>query len=310
MHPDARETNRVGVNAERSALDVPQRSGVAARSSGGMIDAIRSFVAFVTALVHRVDTAEVGRIAASLSFTTLLGLVPLFTVAFAYVARFPLFQHWLDALEPILLKFLLPESSSTIRHYLGQFTARASELQGIGAAFVVVTAVLLIAQVEREINVIWGVSEGRSFTRRAIVYVLGFLTVPIFIAGAVFFTTWAIEQSIAAVPIASQALPFLARPFAVAIGTGILTLVYLVVPVRRVPLRAAATAGLLAAIAFEIARTGFAFYIVHLSTYRMVYGALAALPVFLVWVYLSWTIVLVGAAVAATLAEGRGADSR
>jgi len=289
---------------------VPQRAGVTARSRDGVIGAIRSFVSFVAAVVRRLDAADVGRIAASLSFTTLLGLVPLFTVAFAYVARFPLFEHWLDALEPIMLKFLLPASSSTIRHYLTQFTARAAELQGVGAALVVVTAVLVIAQVEREINVIWGAPEARSFARRAIVYVLGFITIPVLIAAAVYFTTWAIEQSIAAVPIASQALPFLARPFAVAIGTGILTMIYLIVPVRRVPLRAAAVAGVIAAIAFEIARTGFAFYIVHLSTYQMVYGALAALPVFLVWVYLSWMIVLIGAAIAATLTDGRRTDSR
>ena len=294
------------MNAEGSALGVPQRS-LKVRPRRRAIGALRSLAVFVTAVARRLDSADAGRIAASLSFTTLLGLVPLFTVAFAYVARFPLFENWLDALEPILLKVLLPASSSTIRHYLSEFTARAGELQGIGAAFVVVTAVLLIAQIEREINVIWGVGEARSLARRAIVYALGFLTVPAFVAGAVYFTKWAIVQSIAVVPIASQAVPFLARPFAVAIGTGTLTLIYLVVPVRRVPMRAATIAGLLAAIAFEIARTGFAFYIVHLSTYQVVYGALAALPVFLVWVYLSWIIVLVGAAVAATLADARWA---
>ena len=294
---------------DRSVLGGPQRASGTVRSRASVIDALRSFFSFVAAVVHRVDAADIGRIAASLSFTTLLGLVPLFTVAFAYVARFPLFQRWLDALEPILLKFLLPTSSTTIRHYLSEFTARTAELQGISAIFIVVTAVLLVAQIEREINVIWGGNATRSFAQRAIVYALGFVTVPVVIAAAVYFTTWAIEQSIAVVPIASQALPFLARPFAVAIGTGILTLIYLIVPVRRVPLRAAVIAGFLAAVAFEIARSAFTFYILNLSTYRMVYGALAALPVFLVWVYLSWIILLVGAAIAATLAEGRRPDT-
>jgi membrane protein len=262
-----------------------------------------SFVSFIARLVRRVWAAGIGRVAASLSFTTLLGLVPLFTVAFAYVARFPLFQSWLDALEPTLLKFLLPGSSLTVRHYLTEFTARTATLQGIGTAFVVITAVLLVADVESEINAIWGIQVARSLVRRAVVYTLGFIAVPVSIAAAVYFTSWAIQQSVDAVPIASEALPFLARPVGLAIGTLVLTLTYALVPARRVPWRAALIAGLLAAIAFQIAKAGFAFYITHFSTYQVVYGTLAALPVFLIWLYLSWIILLVGAAVSATLAE-------
>lgn len=269
---------------------------------------IRSLVRFVGRVVSRVDAADIGRIAASLSYTTLLGLVPLFTVAFAYVARFPLFEHWLDALEPVLLKFLLPGSSSTVRHYLAEFTARTAGLQGIGTVFVVVTAVLLIAQVEREINVIWGIGAARSLPRRIVVYALGFIAVPALIGVAVYFTRWAIERSLEAVPIASEALPFLAWPLGLVIGTSVLTLIYVLVPARRVPLRAALIAGLLAAIAFGVAKSGFGFYITYFSTYQIVYGALAALPLLLVWIYLSWIIVLVGAAVTATIAEP--ADAR
>ena len=264
---------------------------------------IRSFVSFITRLIRRIWAAGIGRVAASLSFTTLLGLVPLFTVAFAYVARFPLFERWLDALEPTLLKFLLPGSSATVRHYLAEFTARSADLQGIGTAFVVLTAVLLVADVESEINAIWGIPVARSLARRAIVYTLGFIAVPASIGAAVYFTSWAIQQSVDAVPIASEALPFLARPVAFGIGTLVLTLIYMLVPARRVPLRAALIAGVLAAIVFEVAKAGFGFYISQFSTYQVVYGALAALPVFLIWLYLSWIILLVGAAVSATLAE-------
>jgi membrane protein len=277
-----------------------QRADLAAFAAG------HSFVSFITRVVRRVWAAGIGRVAASLAFTTLLALVPLFTVAFAYVARFPLFQHWLDALEPTLLKFLLPDSSVTVRHYLTEFTARAADLQGIGTAFVVLTAVLLVADVESEINAIWGIHAARSLARRAIVYTLGFVAVPVSIGAAVYFTSWAIERSVDAVPIASEALPFLARPVAFGIGTLVLTLIYALVPARRVPWRAALIAGVLAAIAFELAKAGFAFYIAHFSTYQVVYGALAVLPVFLIWLYLSWIILLVGAAVSATLAETQG----
>jgi membrane protein len=264
---------------------------------------VRQFIPFVSRVFRRVQAADIDRVAGSLSFTTLLGLVPLFTVAFNYVARFPGFEKWVDALEPLLLRFLLPGSSSTVRQYLSEFTARSADLQGIAIAFVVYTAVMLVAQVEREINAVWGISERRSYARRAIVYTFGFIAVPLLIGAAVYLTKLAIEQSIQVVPIDAEALPLLARSMSLGIGTLILTLLYALVPVRRVPWRAALAGGMLAAIAFDIAKSGFAFYIKHVPTYQIVYGAIAALPLFLVWIYLSWMIVLTGAAISATLAE-------
>ena len=115
----------------------------------------------------RLRAAQMSRTAAALSFTTVLGLVPLLTVAFVYVARFPLFQQWLDALERFLLRHLLPGSETVVRSYLTEFTAKAANLQGVSIAFVVVTAVLLVATVERELNAIWESPEPRSRTWRS-----------------------------------------------------------------------------------------------------------------------------------------------
>jgi membrane protein len=265
---------------------------------------------FVVRVLRRLQATQFLRIAGSLSYTTLLGLVPLFTVAFAYVAPYSMFEHWREALEPVLLKFLLPGSSVSARQYLAEFTAKTAGLKGIGTALVVLTAVLLIAEVEREINAIWGIYEARSLPRRIIIYALGFVAVPALIGAAVYATSWLIDTSVAAVPLASAALPYIARPFSLAIGTVLLTLAYKLVPARQVPLRAAFISGLLAAVAFEGAKFGFAFYITHVRTYQIVYGALAALPLFLIWIYVCWIILLVGAAVAATLAEHRWGRSR
>ncbi|MEP6996237.1 MAG: YihY family inner membrane protein [Betaproteobacteria bacterium] len=270
----------------------------------------RALAMFVVRVVRRLHATRFARIAASLSFTTLLGVVPLFTVAFAYVAPYSMFERWQEALQPVLLRFLLPGSAGPARQYLADFTAKTADLKGIGTAIVVLTAVLLIAQVEREINAIWGVYEARSLPRRIIVYALGFVAVPALIGAAVYATSWLIDTSVAAVPLASAALPYVARPFSLAIGTVLLTLAYKLVPARPVPLRAALIGGLLAAVAFEGAKFGFAFYITHVRTYEIVYGALAALPLFLIWIYVCWIILLSGAAVAATLAEHRWGRSR
>ena len=265
----------------------------------------RPLATLVAGVIRRLAAAHVLRVAASLSFTTVLGLVPLFTVAFAYVARFAVFQQWLDALEPFLLRFLLPGSSIMVRQYVAEFTGKSAGITGFGTTFVVLTAVLLVAQVEREINAIWGIHSPRSIVRRAIVYSFGFVAVPALIGAAVYFTSWAINQSVAAVPFASGALPFIMRLLSIAVATLALTLIYVMIPARRVPVRAALVGGLSASIAFDAAKSGFAFYVRNVSTYQMIYGALAAVPLFLVWIYVSWIILLAGAALTATLADPR-----
>jgi membrane protein len=261
-------------------------------------------VAFVRGVVARLTGVGMARTAAALSFTTVLGLVPLFTVAFVYVARYPLFQQWLDALERFLIRHMLPASSQAVRAYITEFTAKAVNLQGVGIASVTVTAVLLVATIEREINAIWGAREPRSVIRRIFVYAIGITVGPLLIGAAVYSTTWLLEASAEQVPFATHAVSLLAVPAAIAITTLAFTLLYLLLPARRVPLRAAFCGGLFAALGFEVAKYGFGLYIHTVPTYQTVYGALAALPLFLVWVYVSWVVVLVGAAFTATLAEG------
>ncbi len=268
-----------------------------------VLAALRQVPSFIWRVVQRVREADIDRVAGSLAFTTLLGLVPLFTVAFNYVSRFPGFENWVDALEPLLLKFLLPGSSGTVRQYLHEFTARTADLQGIAIAFVIYTAVMLVAQVEREINAMWGITNRRSLARRAVVYTIGFVAVPALIGAAVFMTKWAFDQWLQVVPIDSESLSVLQRSLSLGIGALLLTLIYGLVPVRRVPWRAAVVGGVLAAIAFDVAKSGFAFYIKLVPTYQVIYGAIAALPLFLIWVYLSWIILLAGAAISATLAD-------
>jgi len=271
-----------------------------------MFARLMAFLSFVSRLRRRLIGVEVGRTAASLAFTTLLGLVPLFTVAFAYVSRFPLFARSQDALEAFLLRFFLPGSGAVVRHYLTEFVAKSGDLKGVSTLFVVITAVLLVWQVDREINTIWGTREPRSFARRIFVYGLALTAGPALIGAAIYFIDWLIEQSIAATSIGARALTLLVQPVALLVDAAAFTLIYAFVPARSVPFRLALAGGLLAAIAFETAKYGFRFYITQVPTYQVIYGALATLPLFLIWIYLSWVIVLVGAAITATLAERHG----
>ena len=262
-----------------------------------------AFMSFLRRLQDRLTGVDLNRTAASLAYTTLLGLVPLFTVAFAYVSRFPQFDRFQGALEDLLEHSFLPASGLTVRHYLNEFIAKSAELKGISIVFVVVTAVLLVAQVDSEINTIWGARAPRSLARRIFIYVLGFTAGPVLIGAAIYFTNWLIGLSLATTSIGSEAMGLLRQPLALLVDWVAFTVIYAFIPARQVPFRHALVGGLLAALAFEVAKRGFTFYLAHVPTYQVVYGTLAALPHFLIWIYTSWVIVLVGAAITATLAD-------
>lgn len=266
---------------------------------------------FLSRVIARLRDVHLARTASSLSFTTLLAIVPLVTVAFAFVARFPIFEDWLKVLEQFILRHLLPFSAAAeIRAHIMGFAEQATRLTGISIAAIAITAVLAVATVEREINAIWGIRQGRSLPRRIVVYALGLTAGPVLLGASISITTWLVVHSIAAVSIRKTlgaqivaTLPFL-------FATAGLTVLYKGVPARHVALVPAFIAGALGAAALEAAKHAFAWYLTRMSSYEAVYGALAALPIFLLWVYLCWLIILVGAAVSATIAEPGGRRAR
>jgi len=266
---------------------------------------------FVARVVARLRDIDLARTASSLSFTTLLAIVPLLTVALAFVARFPIFQEWLEVLEQFLLRHLLPfAGAAQVRAHIVGFAAQAARLTGVSLFVVGVSAALAVATVEREINTIWGIRRGRSLAKRLLVYAVGLTAGPVLLGASISITTWLVAHSIAVVPFRRtlgarvvEALPFV-------FSTAGLTLLYKGVPARHVPFAAALVAGVLAAGLFEGAKHAFALYLTRVSTYEAVYGALAVLPIFLVWVYCCWVIILAGAAVSATIAEPGGRRAR
>ena len=267
--------------------------------------------AFVRSVASRTRNTGLARTAGSLAFTTVLGLVPLATVAFAFVARFPMFQQWLDALEAFLLKYTLPGSANEVVHlYVREFTEKAAGLTGVSIVFILVTATLVIATIEREINALWGIGVRRPFAQRLVVYLLGVTLGPVLVGASISVTTWIITQSLAAVPLEATPTDFVVKPLPLVLSTLALTLLYATVPNRRVPWRHAFAGAFAAALAFEGAKHGFAIYVKNVSTYELVYGALAALPVFLIWIYVCWLIVLTGAAITATLTLAADATPR
>ena len=251
---------------------------------------------------RRLSEEQVPQVAGSLTFTTVLAVVPVMTIAFAIFTTFPLFNTFRDALEAYFIQSLMPRGvTNTILDNLSLFAAKANRLSAVGAVTLVLTAIMMFAIVDRSLNRIWRVKTPRSFTQSLIVYWAIMTLGPLLIGASLSLTTLVS-------PVAStlaQQLPWMGTVAAISVSLLLMTmffgLLYLIVPNRLVDWRDALIGGLVAAIAFEMTNRGFAFFITKFPSYRVIYGALAAVPIFLVWVYLFWLITLLGAVLAVAL---------
>jgi len=251
---------------------------------------------------RRLSEEQVPQVAGSLTFTTVLAVVPVMTIAFAIFTTFPLFNTFRDALEAYFIQSLMPRGvTNTILDNLSLFAAKANRLSAVGAVTLVLTAIMMFAIVDRSLNRIWRVKTPRIFTQSLIVYWAIMTLGPLLIGASLSLTTLVS-------PVAStlaQQLPWMGTVAAISVSLLLMTmffgLLYLIVPNRLVDWRDALIGGLVAAIAFEMTNRGFAFFITKFPSYRVIYGALAAVPIFLVWVYLFWLITLLGAVLAVAL---------
>lgn len=235
------------------------------------------------------------RHASTLAYTTLLSIVPLVTVAFSVLAAFPVFEPVTDRIRLLIFANFVPTSSEILESYLERFSDKAAELTAAGIIGLLASALLMMSAVDKALNEIWHVSQQRRLVQGFMIY-WTLLTLGPLLMGASLVLTSYVESSQAFVAIertlprqllfnlASLASEFLAFLF-----------LYTTVPNRPVSLRHALSGAALAALLFEVAKLAFAWYVTSFPTYEAIYGALAALPVFLIWLYVSWTIVLVGA---------------
>ena len=251
--------------------------------------------------------------AGALAFTTLFALVPLTAAILGILAAFPVFEEWRIKLTSWAFNNFVPATGDVIQLYLTEFAANASKATAIGVFVLVFSAISLMMSIEDAFNRIWRVKNNRGPASRFVIYwtalSLGpmllvamlaissyFVALPFIDAAA---TQWSIKERVLA------ALPFLIVWIALATG-------FVVIPNRTVRFRDAAIGGLIAAILFESAKHGFAWYARDMANYQQVYGALSIVPIFFFWLYLSWIIVLLGASITASLSafDYRHAEDR
>jgi len=252
----------------------------------------------------RLNDDRIPQVAGSLTFTTVLSLVPLITVAFAIFTAFPIFGTFQASLQGFLANHLMPaQVSNQIFKYLDLFVAKAKGLTTAGLLFLVVTSVMTMMTVESAFNVIWRVRKSRPLAQRIVIY-WGVITLgPVLVGVSLSISSYVLSQSLALsgtqhVP---QLLGWVLEAAALPLTVAAYTFLYSYLPNCRVELRDAMVGAVLAGVGFELARHGFSLYIKRFPTYATVYGAFATVPIFLIWVYLLWFITLAGATVAALL---------
>jgi membrane protein len=271
---------------------------------------LHDILALLRFVVARFKQDRCSQAAASLTFTTLLALVPLLTITLTMLSAFHVFDEFAVPIKNDVLNNLLPDKSTlVVTQYMQQFAESASRLTAMGIIFLAVTAMSMMLTIDKAFNVIWRVSQPRPLVKRLIVYWTILTLAPLLIGVSLSLTSWLVGLSMGY----AKHIPFLGigilRVLPIMLTTLAFAMLFKLVPNRYVPRAHALIGALIAALLFESMNRMFAHYISHFSTYKLVYGAFASVPLFLLWIYLGWLTILFGAVVAASLSHWRSQSS-
>ncbi|PHS20088.1 MAG: hypothetical protein COA86_02025 [Kangiella sp.] len=257
---------------------------------------------FIKDLFSRFKADKCSSVAAELTVTSLLALVPLTTLVFALLALIPNFEDIALKLQQFVFAYFVPTSGDSIQNHLIEFVNKAKSMSGLGFLMLFITALMMMRTIDRSFNHIWKIKKTQTKVRTFLVYWAVLTLGPIALGASIFITSY-----INSLPLISEVvsqenfwfktlLPFFMASIAFSV-------MYLVIPNRKILISHAIYSGFVSALLFELAKSGFGIFIKYFSTYELVFGALASIPLFLIWIYVSWNIVLFGAEVCYGLAN-------
>ena len=288
---------------EHDDTQIKQRSAILSRGASGL--------AFLRYVLSRFADDRCAQSSAALTYTALLALVPLLALSFAIFAAFDAFEGVRDQVQSFIFENFVPQVGSVVQGHLEDFAGKTGRLTSVGVIFLVITSVLLLATISGTLNGIWRTRQTRNLLMRIPVYWLVLTLTPLLIGAGLVLSGYLFTLARAAgVEEYTGPLARLAGLVPPVVQIAGLTLLYIFVP--NYPVRAgdALVGGVTAGIILEILKKGFAFYVITFPTYQTIYGALATFPIFLIWMYLVWNVVLYGAEIAAALPEWRAGASR
>ena len=264
---------------------------------------IQSSAAFVRYVILRYRKDRASSVAASLAYTSLLSLVPLMAIGLAMLAAFPVFSPVRTEIENWVFTNFVPAVGQVVENEVGLFISNAGRLSAAGIVGLAVTAIMLLVAIETSLNHIFRVDKHRSVLSRLLVYWTMMTLGPLLLGASV-----SVQGYLATLSLWSQGLSVLDQMAVVlptALSVAVFTVMFATIPNREVPTMDAFVGGLVGGILFTALRWIFAYYIISTGAYTTVYGAVAAVPIVLVWMFLSWVIVLIGAETTASLSEWR-----
>ena len=251
---------------------------------------------------QRFVDVRLGQAAGSLTFTTTIALVPLLTVGLAIFTIFPQFADIQTLVQRWLIDSLMPEGiSRQVLGYVTQFTSKASRLGLAGMAVLVISALTLVFTLDRAFNAIWGISKPRPLVQRMLVYWAAMTLGPLLMGFGVTTMSHVVSVSRGLVQAWPQSLNLAIDVLEwslLVMGVGAL---FKYLPNVHVRWAHALTGGLWVTVAIEVARRVLTWYLSAMPAFSKVYGALATLPILLVWIYTAWVIVLSGAVIVSLL---------
>lgn len=254
---------------------------------------------------QRFQQNKLTQAAGYLTYSTMLALVPLIMVVFSIFSAFPVFNEITGELKQFIFENFAPSVSDTVGSYIDQFVHNSKQMSAVGIVSLIAVALLLINSIDRTLNAIWQDSQQRSLFFSFAIYWLILTLGPIIIATSIAISAYVagVAQSMLqgelALPFGIKLLSFI--PFL--LTWFIFTLIYSIVPNTKVDIRHAAIGALIAATFFTLGKQVFTWYITTFPSYQLIYGAMATLPIMLLWLQLSWLAILLGAQLSAVLTE-------
>ncbi len=264
------------------------------------------FRLFATRIWRRFADEGFAQVSASLAYTSLLSVVPLVAVVLGILSMQPFFPGLVEELDQLVAQTFLPErNAGIIITYVLQFSQKATNVTVAGLAGLITAVLFLLLGIERAFNDVWRVKENRAWWKKVRLAAVVIALWPFVVAGVVLAVYYGVTTSLGLIDDSQTLRDSVFKVVGLAVAAFFFAALYATVPNAQVVPRDALAAGFVAASLFILMQKAFGFYLSLFSTFTIVYGAFATVPIFLIWLYLSWAVVLVGALVAATLAECR-----
>ncbi|NRA72138.1 MAG: virulence factor BrkB family protein [Gammaproteobacteria bacterium] len=269
-------------------------------SAKGFIIQLPQFIVYI---FHRARQNRLRVAAGYLAYVTLLSIVPLVSVIFSMLSAFPVFDKIKLQIEEYVYGNFMPASGDVIQQNLTEFVDNASKAGAVGIVALILFALMLISNIDKVLNEIWRSPKKRPLVISFSIYWMVLTLGPLLLGASVAISSYVLSLGGLQSGVFNELVEFFLRWLPLLFSVLAFLMVYLLVPNVRVRFFDALCGAVSAAILFELSKKCFALYISYVPSYQAIYGALAAIPILFIWVYLSWIVVLIGAELTAGLPE-------